>query len=304
MRTALLKNTTSFYPLILLLITLFAGVLLSGLACQQSSIEQQVIVRVGDEKLTLNELLDEIPPAMRSQITREDLQDFLARWINSQILYQEAKRRQLDSQIDIQRELRKLEVDLIANALLDQELDKPLAISDDEIQNYYETNRNNFQRAALEIQVLHAQCTAASRADSLYKMLLVGADFIQSAKKLADEGTDTTSWEAYLVEDETSPEIAAQIFRLPVGTISKPLQSDLGYHVFKIMNRFQKDTIRELSQVRSQIIAKLEVEKRQVRYRQLLSDLKNNTIVETNLTMLDNVSVDSLFAHRNRSDGQ
>jgi len=241
-------------------------------------------------------LIGEIPPAMRSQITREDLQDFIGRWINSQILYQEAKRRQLDSQIDIQRELRKLEVDLVANALLDQELDKPLAITDEEIQNYYVTNRNNFMRASSEILVLHVQCADATVADSLYKLVISGNDFVAVARKLSDAGSDTSSWESFLSEDETSPDIAAQIFRLPVGTVSRPLQSDFGYHVFKILNRFSKDTVRELAQVRAQIIAKLEVEKRQMRYRQLLSDLKSNTIVETNMTMLDNVSIDSLFA--------
>jgi parvulin-like peptidyl-prolyl isomerase len=277
-------------------IALLAGLGVFTVACQQSGIEQQVIVRVGDERLTLDELIGEIPPAMRAQITREDLQDFVGRWINSQILYQEAKRRQLDAQIDIQRELRKLEVDLVANALLDQELDKPLAITDEEIQNYYVTNRNNFMRAASEILVLHVQCADETTADSLYRLVISGNDFMSVARKLADAGSDTSSWESYLSEDETSPDIAAQIFRLPVGTISRPVQSDFGYHVFKILNRFSKDSIRELAQVRAQIIAKLEVEKRQARYRQLLSDLKSNTIVETNMTMLDNVSIDSLFA--------
>jgi hypothetical protein len=281
-----------------ILAVFLAGLMVLGIACQQSGIEQQVVVRVGDEKLTLDELLDEIPPAVRSQITREDLQDFVARWINSQILYQEAKRRQIDSQLDIQRELRKLEVDLFANALLDQELDKPIDISDQEISRYYETNRNTFERTSMEILVLHAQFAEAATADSLCKLLIVGNDFIQTARKLADEASDTTTWESYLSEDETSKEIAEQIFRLPVGTISRPIQSDFGFHVFKIMNRFPKDTIRELSQVRSQIIAKLEVEKRQARYRQLLSDLKSNTIVETNISMLDNVPLDSLFAQR------
>lgn len=279
-------------------IALLAGLGVFTVACQQSGIEQQVIVRVGDERLTLDELIGEIPPAMRSQITREDLQDFVGRWINSQILYQEAKRRQLDSQVDIQRELRKLEIDLVANALLDQELDKPLAITDQEIQDNYVTNRNGFMRASQEIQVLHAQCATAGRADSLYNMVISGNDFIGAARKLVDPDSDTTSWEAFLSEDETSPEIAAQIFRLPVGTLSRPIRSDVGYHVFKVINRFPKDTIRELSQVRTQIIAKLEVEKRQARYRQLLSDLKTNTIVETNLTMLDNVPIDSLFTGR------
>ncbi len=277
-------------------IALFVGFGVFTIACQQSGIEQQVVVRVGDERLTLDELIGEIPPAMRSQISREDLQDFIGRWINSQILYQEARRRQLDTQIDIQRELRKLEVDLVANALLDQELDKPLAITDEEIQNYYVTNRNNFMRASSEILVLHVQCADASVADSLYRLVISGNDFLAVARKLADAHSDTSSWESYLSEDETSPEIAAQIFRLPVGTVSRPLQSDFGFHVFKIINRFSKDTIRELAQVRAQIIAKLEVEKRQSRYRQLLSDLKSNTIVETNMAMLDNVSIDSLFA--------
>ncbi len=279
-----------------IIFSLFIFFLVMHAGCQQSNPEQQVIVRVGDEKLTLDQLLEDIPPAMRSQISREDLQEYLSRWINSQILYQEARRRQLDAKVDVRRELRKLEVDLIANALLEEELDKPLDISDEEIQRYYETNRNSFVRTSQEIQAMHVQCNDQASADSLYRILLGGTDFVSSAKRFATKGSDTTSWEAYFSEEETTPEIADHVFRLPVGTISKPVPSEFGYHVFKILNRFPTGTTRELAQMRPQIIAKLEVEKRQARYRQLLTDLKSNTIVETNLAMLDNISLDSLFA--------
>lgn len=273
---------------------LFAG-------CQRPAREQHVIVRVGDEKLTLDELLDEIPAPMRTHVSREDLQEYVARWINIQILYQEAVRRKIDTHIDVRRELRKLEIELIANALLDQELDRPLEISEEEIQQYYEANRNSFLRTAPEIHALHVQCADATTADSLYRRLIGGDDFAETARRLAAQHGDASSWDSYFAEEETTPEIADYVFRMPIGTISKPIHSDFGYHIFKILNRYPNQTIRELEQVRSQIAAKLEVEKRQTRYRQLLSDLKSSTIVETNLAILDSVSLDSLFAEKDSS---
>lgn len=279
-----------------------AALIFSG--CERSSREQAVIARVGDEKLTLDELLDEVPPPMRVRISREDLQEFITRWINTHILYQEAKRRGLDTQIDVRRELRRLEVDLVANALLDQVLDKPIEVSEEEIQRYYQMNRSSFVRTSPEIRALHVRCANAASADSLYSRFLGGEDFGETARRLAPDRADQSSWDSYISEEETTPEIADHIFRMPTGTISTPIQSDFGYHIFKIMDRFPRQTVRDLEQVRTQILGKLEMEIRQARYRQLLSDLKSNTVVETDLSVLDNVSLDSLFAARGSTAAQ
>jgi len=265
-------------------------------SCRQPAMEQRVVARVGDARLTVDELLQEIPPHLRPHVTREDMQEYLMRWINAQILYQEAKRRKIDAQMDVRRELRNLEVDLVGNALLDVEIEQPVDLPEEDIQRYYDSNRNSFIRSAAELHVLHAQSADSTSAEALYQRLVAGEDFSGTARRLAVEFEDSTSWDLYLSEDETAPEIADHVFRLPIGKISTPIRSDMGYHIFKILNRYPKDTIRELGQVRPQIVTKLEVEKRQARYRQLLSDLRSKTTVETNLAALDQVPLDSMSA--------
>lgn len=262
-------------------------------ACKAQQNEREVVVRVGSETLTLTDIASDVPKQIRHRITKEELQDYVARWINSQLLYQEAKRRDLDQDAQVRREIHRLERELVVNALLDQELEKPISVSETEIQNYYDANRANFTRHANEIHVWYINASNKNTADSLYTALRRGADFAQVAQHFA-EG-DSAGWDLYLTEQETAPAIANQIFGMSVGSISRPIQLDDGFHIFRIIEKLPAGVLRPLEQVRDEIEAKIQTEKRHERYKQLLAELKTNFAVETNFQMLESLPVDSIL---------
>lgn len=266
----------------------------SGFSCRrQETVPQEVLVRVGAETLTVADLAHEIPNQVRHRLSKNELQDYVVRWIDAQVLFQEAKRRQLDQNDDIRRELRRLERELVVNSLLDQELDKTFPIGDPEIEKYYNDNRQHFVREAKEIHVWYAKVMKKETADSLVRALRQGNEFLEAARPYA--GSDSAALDFYLTEAEAPPVIANQIFTMMPGAVSRPIQLDDGFHIFKMIEKFEAGSLRPLSLVRDEIEAKLQAEKRQDRYKQFLAELKTNLPVEKNFHLLERLPMDSIF---------
>jgi len=262
--------------------------------------EEDVVARVGEAVLTLDELAAEIPEGIRGKIGKEDLQDYISRWINSQILYQEAKKRGLDREIDIARELERVERELVVNALLEKEIyaDKSAA-PESELQKYYEENRESFRRNENEARVYHINLSTKQAADSLYRILRSGQDFAKVAQELAAQSEDPNSWDLTLTTSEV-PEAMHSVFKLRAGAVSNPIELDDGFHLFQVVEAYSSGTLRDLNAVREEISNRLQVSNRDERYRNLLAELRGATKVETKLEKLESMPMDSLFARAAR----
>jgi parvulin-like peptidyl-prolyl isomerase len=263
-------------------------------ACQRQQSPQEVVVRVDSEALTVMDIANEIPLQFRGRITKRELQDYVTRWTDSQILFQEAKRRRLDQSESVRRELRRLERELVVNMLLEQELNKPFPLSEDEIEKYYDDNRPNFVRSTKEVRVWYLKVGKKERADSLVAALREGVDFLQMARRYA--AGDSADWDLYLTEEETAPAIASAVFTMTPGAVSRPIQLEDGFHIFKMIEKYEIGSLRPLASVRDQIVARIQSEKRQERYKQLLAEFKNTAVIEKNLFVLDSLSMEAIFA--------
>jgi parvulin-like peptidyl-prolyl isomerase len=274
--------------------TIFAAILICFYfaACEGPPPPQEpAVARVGAEALTVSDILNDIPSEFRHRLNKNELQDYAVRWIDSQILYQEGQKRRLDQTAYVRRELRRLERELVVNALLDQELNKTLAATEPEIEKYYNDNRQTFIRNVNEVHVQHLKVNNKKTADSLVAALRQGGDFLRAARQYA--GKDSLEIDLYLTEAETPPAVASAVFTIVAGAISRPIELDNGFHIFKMVEKFPAGSQRALALVRDEITAKIQSEKRQERYRQLLAQLKNNTPVEKNFSLLEHVVVDS-----------
>jgi parvulin-like peptidyl-prolyl isomerase len=266
-------------------------------ACEGPPPQQEpAVARVGAEALTVSDILNDIPSEFRHRLNKNELQDYAVRWIDSQILYQEGQKRRLDQTAYVRRELRRLERELVVNALLDQELNKTFAATEPEIEKYYNDNRQTFIRNVNEIHVQHLRVNNKQTADSLVAALRQGGDFLRIARHYTGNSSppgDSLEIDLYLTEAETPPAVASAVFTIMAGAISRPIELDNGFHIFKMVEKFPAGSQRALALVRDEITAKIQSEKRQERYRQLLAQLKNNAPVEKNFSLLDHVVVDS-----------
>ncbi len=76
-----------------------------------------------------------------------------------------------------------------------------------------------------------------AKADSIYKLLLAGADFATLAKETSDDiGTKEKGGDMDYINREdrrTPPEFDATAYRLKDGELSPPIRTDAGYHIIK-----------------------------------------------------------------------
>lgn len=258
--------------------------------CRKQPQSSPAVAVVGNDRLTVDDLFSEIPEEMQSVITREHIQEYVQRWVNSQLLLQEAKRRGLDRRVDLQRELRKLERELLVSQLLEEELDKQQLVNDEEVQKYYDENRESFYRDADEIHLFHLLLPTQEEADSVLFRLSKGESFEEVAATTQNSEAGEGNWDlGYVSAAELLPEITQRVFRRRPGSAPIAITSRFGVHVCKVVDRQPRGSIKTFEEVEDEIRIKLTAQKRQQRFQQLLSRLRSQTEIITDYQVVEQI---------------
>lgn len=279
-------------------ISLLAGCFLLFNSCDNNKKKQIVIASVGNEKLTLKEILEDIPVEIKKNLTTADVKEYVQKWINSQVLYQEAKRRNLDDDPNLKKEFKKVKRELLVDRLIELELKNDVSVTDEEIEKYYEEHKDDFILTEDQVHAYHILVKSRKEANNVRKKLRKGEDFENVAKEIYGDSVKKNEWDlGYFTRSEIIPEIANKVFDMPVGSISLPIKSEFGYHIIKVIDKQKKGTYNKLENVREEIKFKLEALKKRAQYQRLLIQVRNKTPVETYFDILNKVKLDSLI-HR------
>ncbi len=126
--------------------------------------------------------------------------------------------------------------------------DSAVKLTDAEVQAYYKSHRDDFQRprtAYLSFVAVPRLTTASDtaaikvRADSTRQEILDGAPFAEVAQResadsaTAVKGGDLGEW----TKGTMAPAFDSAAFSLPLKTLSKPVLSQFGYHLIEITSR-------------------------------------------------------------------
>lgn len=107
----------------------------------------EVLAIVGSDILYLEDAIRNIPPVILSSDSSLAVQRYRDNWVFNRILYQEALRLNLDKSGHIVERLARAKHDIIIEALREQIVSNHpgiLEVSNDEIRNFYELNREQF----------------------------------------------------------------------------------------------------------------------------------------------------------------
>ena len=114
------------------------------------------------------------------------------------------------------------------------DISKQMTISDEEAENYYQENENQFLTPETR-HVLQMVFDDELLAQSAIKDLQNGQDFYAVAKKQAKQERDVTDL-GYIAQDMLLENLAEPVFALKKGQVSAPLNSDMGWHVVKVID--------------------------------------------------------------------
>jgi parvulin-like peptidyl-prolyl isomerase len=277
--------------------------LIALLGCQKNEADKgKVIAVVGDEQLTVDDLLEDIPVQIRSNLTVQEVREFVLKWINNEVLYQESLSLKMDEREDLQRQFETLRKQLLINELIQQTLADRVVLTEVELQEYYENNKDAY---ILEDDIIHAHhilSNTRAEANQVRRRLLAGesaeAIMMATLSDSTDQGPYSADWDwGYFSESDIIaevPEISKAVFKLKAGDVSTPIKSDYGYHVLKIIDKQLKGTYKNFDLVKDEVQLTLQTKKKQDRYQRFLLQIKSKFKIETNFQILESTVLDSL----------
>lgn len=262
-------------------------ILFSTLGCKVVSQTQavkggKVVAEFGKEKITLEQLDGMIKdlPQQYQAVTSSRKEMFLESVINQKLLYAEALNQNIDKDANIKKEIEEATKQITIGGLLKKEIEQKLQVSDEDVKNYYEANKEQLKEPE-KFRVRHILVDTEETAKDILTRLNAGEDFATLAKeKSKDPSKEQGGDLGFFSKGQLIPEFEQAALGLEVGQISGVVKTQFGYHVIK-MEEKQPARERSFEEVKDSIKQTLLATKQKERFEALLNDLraKNKVVI-------------------------
>ncbi|MEX0994201.1 MAG: peptidyl-prolyl cis-trans isomerase [Balneolaceae bacterium] len=164
------------------------GILLltSGCSHFQSDKEDPVLARVGEDELTYQQALREIPEFVLERDTLEAIENFQNNWIERKVIEREAIRIGLDREPEFNKKVNRLRTQLLENALKDlivSENEEDLEVTRDEAKNYYQMHKDRFILDERYIRYRYVTTRTRVEADNARRDIMRGIPWPEVARR-------------------------------------------------------------------------------------------------------------------------
>jgi len=270
----------------MLFLWVFATVFTVG--CGKSQDAGEIIAKVGNETVTVsdfNERISHLPPRYQEAIKKRK-NEFLQEIINDMLLHQEAVRRGLDKDKDVQKIIEAAKVKIVIARYLKDNVDDTIVLTNEEIETVYRTNASAYMTPEM-IRASHILVPSRERAEAIKNELETGVPFDELARAKSIDPTAQDGGDiGYFPKGQLMPEFEEACAVLEVGEVSGPVKTKLGYHLIKITDR-KEPQLRPLDEVRKDIISEQYKRKRREKFNSLLKRLNDKTEIVINEEALE-----------------
>lgn len=186
-----------------------------------------------------------------------------------------------------ERYIADLKVQMTMMKLSRREIEPDLFVTEGEIKSFYDGNLKKFQREQVRIkQILFPIPQDATReaidaiqknANQVESEIKNGASFEQMETMAISHGGQASELGLFKRGD-LSEAIGRVVFNLGIGEVSEKVQTSIGFHIFKVLDKIGAMT--SLEESHAEISGFLLGEKRETQMRAWLSGIKKRTRVE------------------------
>jgi peptidyl-prolyl cis-trans isomerase SurA len=168
-----------------------------------------------------------------------------------------------------------------------------LAVDEKEVRAYYDRNLKEFSLPE-EVRVRHlflklpeksttAQATALrERAETLYRRVSAGSDFVQLIREHSDGPTARQDGDlGFLQRGHAIPEIEEAARTLKPGQFAGPIQTADGFHIIRVEEI--RTPVKPFEQVKEEIMRSLYEQQMENTYRTFLQTLRSDSHIENRL---------------------
>jgi parvulin-like peptidyl-prolyl isomerase len=257
------------------------------LLCRCGEKDATVIATVNGAELTLEDLYAEIPKDYLDSVTPEQKLEFIERWINGEVLYQEALRRGLQREAQIREKIRAVEKNILIAELVQQELQNRVQVVEEEAREYYEAHSDDYTREADEVRTAQILVPTLEEARKIRQEIEAGGDFAHLAREHSVDPTAENGGDlGYFPREDLLSEVAKAAFSLSPGALSQPVKTEFGYHLITVIDKKKKGSVRAFDLVKEEIIAQFSAKQEIEQLELFLDELKENSSIKQHLEIL------------------
>ena len=247
--------------------------------------EGKIVAKVGDRKITVEDLENQYNQQSRLIIKgRSELdrrKDALDKLIQDQVVILGAYKEGLNNEVENDTAFQKQKEQILLRELYKKEVLDKSEVSESELKRHYEKLKE-------EIHAWHILVETKAQADSIYQQLKEGADFGELAKERSiDPSAPNNAGDlGFFGWGKMVPEFQEEAFKLKDGEISRPVKTDYGWHIIKLVERREVDQP-PFEEAKEMIRAKLQRDKTQRRVKEYFEELKKKVNFKLNEEALD-----------------
>src|SRR5690606_26111570 len=191
----------------------------------------------------------------RLQVDSAEFNEILDQLIDIKLLAIEAVGRGLDQEPEARHRLETARDNILGNILVDRIVEE--RVDEAAIRKMYESQIAIWELGD-EAHIRHIVAPSRDEIDKVLAELKSGVDFaVVASRKSIDEASRMEGGDlVYMTEEEATVEFAKVIRETPTGGVSKPFQTDMGWHVAKIDDR-RKEKPPSIEELRGPILKHL-----------------------------------------------
>lgn len=264
--------------------------------CREAEPPQTPVARIDNRTLTLESVRAQLDST--HGISDAQLQEYIRRWINNEILFHEAVRRGLDRDQRVTTRLEEVKRQLAINALLEEEIynEKTLESSPEEIQAYYDAHQPEFALPADLALVSFVLFSDRDAANLFRTSVLRGTPWSEALQAtVADsQASNVVVARVDSMYHTQSTLFPAELWRVAaagsrVGP-SFPIRTDDGFYILIAWKLSRQGQTADLAYVEREIRGRLAMERRQRLLTTLIENLRARHAVEILVQSVDDDS--------------
>lgn len=242
------------------------------------------LAKVGDATLTLEDVRHTFPQEFEQALPREQYLDFVKRWIDDEVIYQQAQKAELDKDTSIARRIEEMRRKLLIEEFMSRE-SAAEAVEPDEgaLSQYYEVHREEFRRKSPEWRFLTLRVKSFKEALEL-KPKLRGSDYLaQAAPHLLDPLPEDLESLPFRKAQDIRACLQPTLGQTPVGQIAGPLTCPEGVILVKVLDKAEAGTLISFNTVRDHIAGILMMERKSKQREGTVARYKEGALITFNL---------------------
>lgn len=275
----------SVYLVVLFFSITFCATVVFAQEISSEESNKNILATVNGQNITLAEFelyWDAIPEQYKVQLTKEDL---LEQIILQTLLIQKADQINLREDPQVAFQIKNVTEQVLIQSLIEKEIVEKTVLNDNEIESYYEENKENYWKDE-EVHAFNIMTETMSQAEEALQKLEEGMDFSTLAQEVSIASSAAQGGDIGFISKGTlTTEIEEKIFLLNPGDISEIIPTEKGFHIFKIIEKNPAHYL-ELEEVKEEIRYQLLPQRQQQAFDQYLKEIEEQAIIEKNLELL------------------